>query len=64
MFRKNVLFTQRMEMDILQREENLLKSGYMTNLEILVEKEKKFWGGIRPVSFSECLGPVHDSSTL
>ena len=36
----------------------------MTNLVQVVEEEKKFLGGIRPVSFSDCLGTVQDSSLL
>ena len=39
-------------MNVLKRDENLLKSGYMANLGLLVEDEKTFLGGIRPVSFS------------
>ena len=36
----------------------------MSNLELLVEEEKAFLRGIRPLSFKECLGPVQDSSIL
>ena len=53
-----------MELGVLNEVENLLKSGCMTNLELLVEEEKTFLGGIRPVSFSDCLGLVQDSSIL
>ena len=62
--RKNAMLSQRMGMDALKRVENLLKSGNMINLELLIAEEKTFLGGIRPVSFSECLGPVQDSSIL
>ena len=51
-------------MDVLKRAENLLKSGYIANLELLVEAEKTFLGGIRAVSFCECLSSVQDSSIL
>ena len=44
-------------MDVLKRVEDLLKSGDVTNLELLVEEEKTFFGGFRPVSFVQCLGP-------
>ena len=54
-------------MDVLKRVEDLLKSGDVTNLELLVEEEKTFFGGFRPVSFGhwrQCLGPRKDSSML
>ena len=34
-------------MDVLQRVESLLKSGYMTTLELLAEEEKRFWEALR-----------------
>ena len=43
-------------MDVLKRVEDLLKSGDVTNLELLVEEEKMFCGGFRAVSFVQCLG--------
>ena len=42
----------------------MLKSGDVTNLELLFEEEKTFVGGFRPVSFAQCLGPRKDSSML
>ena len=51
-------------MDVLKRAEDLLKSGDVTNLELLVEEEKMFFGGLRPLSFVQCLGPTKDSSML
>ena len=51
-------------MDVLKRVEDLLKSGDVTTLELLVEEEKTFFGGFRPVSFGQCLGPREDSSML
>ena len=51
-------------MDVLKRVEDLLKSGDVTNLELLVEEEKTFFGGFRPLSFGQCLGPRRDSSML
>ena len=51
-------------MDVLKRVEDLLKSGDVTNLELLVEEEKTFFGGFRPLSFVQCLGPGKDSSML
>ena len=47
-----------------KRVEDLLKSGDVTNLELLVEEEKTFFGGFRPVSFVQCPGPRKDSSML
>ena len=35
-------------MDVLKRVEDLLKSGDVTTLELLVEEEKTFFGGFRP----------------
>ena len=49
-------------MDVLKRVEDLLKSGDVTNLELLVEEEKVFFGGFRPVSFGQCLGPSLSAS--
>ena len=53
-------------MDVVKRVEDLLKPGDVTNLELLVEEEKTFFGvgGFRPVSFVQCLGPRKDSSML
>ena len=51
-------------MDALKRVENVLKSVDVTNLELLVEEEKTFLSGIRPVSFDECLDPAKVSSLL
>ena len=50
-------------MDVLKRVEDLLKSRDVTTLELLVE-EKTFFGGFRPVSFGQRLGPRKDSSML
>ena len=51
-------------MDVLKRVQNLLKSGDVTNLELLVEEEKTFFSRFRPVPFGQCLGPGKDSSML
>ena len=51
-------------MDVLKRVEDLLKSGDVTNLELLVVKEKTFFGSFRPLSFVQCLGLRKDSSML
>ena len=42
----------------------MIKSGDVTNLELLVQEKKTCFGGFRPVSFSQCLGPAKDSSML
>ena len=53
-----------MGMDVLKRVGNLLELEDVTILELLVEEEKTFLAGIRPVSFGDCLGPEKDCSIL
>ena len=50
-------------MDVVKRVEDLLKSRDVTKLELLVE-EKPFFGGFRPVSFGQRLGPRKDSRNI